>query len=310
MRRLDRWLNAMPHPPLVVEIAGTHAAAARWGKARGHLETYAVEPVPAGAIVPSPVEINIANPDAVRGALRRVFGRVPARGSDVALLVPDPVVRVFILPFETFPRRADEALPLLRWRLKKSVPFDVDETVVSWMRQAGRDGNLEILTAVARRRILREYEEILESLEARAEIVLSSTLSTLPVLEDRGATLLVRMSGRTLTTVIVHAGNLCVYRSTEMPAEAGLLDPQAVLDEIFPAIAYYQDARGGMIDRVRMSGLGTREELFRRALSAELKVAVGPLAESEEVSALDSTTRDLLEVNLDALVGWSVNGGS
>jgi len=117
----------MPHPSLVVEIAGTHAAAARWGKARGSLESYAVEPVAEGAIAPSPVEVNIAKPDAVRNSLRRVFSRVSARGPDVALLIPDPVVRVFILPFETFPRRSDEALPLLRWRLKKSVPFDVDE---------------------------------------------------------------------------------------------------------------------------------------------------------------------------------------
>lgn len=307
---IDRWLNAMPHPPLVVEIAGTHAAAARWGKLRGHLDSYAVEPVAEGAIVPSPVDANIAKPDAVRSSLRRVFSRVPARGPDVALLIPDPVVRVFILPFETFPRRSDEALPLLRWRLKKSVPFDVDETVVSWMRQAGREGSLEILTAVARRRILREYEEILESLDVNAGVVLSSTLCTLPLLEERGASLLVRMCGRTLTTVIVRAGNLCVYRSTEMPAEAGLLDPQAMLDEIFPAIAYYQDAWSGMIDRVRVSGLGPREELFRRALTGELKVAVGSLAESENASTLDSTAKDLLQLNLDALVGWSANGGS
>jgi type IV pilus assembly protein PilM len=310
VQRLDRWLNAMPHPSLVVEIAGTHAAAARWGKARGSLESYAVEPVAEGAIAPSPVEVNIAKPDAVRNSLRRVFSRVSARGPDVALLIPDPVVRVFILPFETFPRRSDEALPLLRWRLKKSVPFDVDETVVSWMRQAGREGNLEILTAVARRRIVREYEEIVESLDVKVGVVLSSTLATLPLLEERGAALLVRMCGRTLTTVIVHTGNLCVYRSTEMSAEAGLLDPQAMLDEIFPAIAYYQDAWGGMIDRVRMSGLGTREELFRRALTGELKVAVGLLADSEQASTLDSTARDLLQLNLDALVGWSANGGS
>ena len=78
-------------------------------------------------------------------------------------------MRVFILPFETLPRRADEALPLLRWRLKKSVPFDVDETVVSWMRQNGREGNLEMVTAVARQRIIREYEEIVESVEANGQ---------------------------------------------------------------------------------------------------------------------------------------------
>ena len=310
VQKIDRWLNAMPHPTLVIELAVSHVAAARWGHARGSLDSYAVEPVGEGAVVASPVEANIVKPETVRSALRRVLSRVPSRAQDVALLIPDPVVRVFILPFESFPRRADEALPLLRWRLKKSVPFDVDETVVSWMRQAGREGNLEILTAVARSRIVREYEEIVESVGAKIGVVLSSTLSTLPLLEVRGATLLVRMCSRTLTTVIVQGENLCVYRSTEMPAEASLLDPQAMLDEIFPATAYYQDTWGGMIDRVRLSGFGMREEIFRRALTTELKVSVGSLSEAEDARQLEAGAKDLLQHNLDALVGWNMNGGS
>jgi hypothetical protein len=141
-------------------------------------------------------------------------------------------------------------------------------------------------------------------------VVMSSTLATLPLLEERGASLLVRMCGRALTTVIVQGGNLCVYRSTEMPVEAGLLDPQAMLDEIFPAIAYYQDTWGGTIDRARVSGLGSREEIFRRALTGELKVSVGALAESECARLLESSAKDLLQLNLDALVGWNLNGGA
>ena len=137
VRRIDRWLHAMPHPSLVVEIAPGHVAAARWGSGHGDLEDVVVESLPAGSVMPSPVDNNITQPDAVRAALRRVFNRIPTRGAPIAVLIPDPVVRVFILPFENLPRRADEALPLLRWRLKKSVPFDVEETVVSWMRQTG-----------------------------------------------------------------------------------------------------------------------------------------------------------------------------
>lgn len=216
VRRIDRWLHAMPHPSLVVEIAPGHVAAARWG-GHGDLEDVVVESLPAGSVMPSPVDNNIAQPDAVRGALRRVFSRIPTRGAAIAVLVPDPVVRVFILPFENLPRRADEALPLLRWRLKKSVPFDVDETVVSWMRQPARDGSLELVTAVARQRIVREYEEIVESAGGSIGVLLSSTLAALPLLEERGATLLVRLSGRSLTSAIVHGANLCVYRSTDLP---------------------------------------------------------------------------------------------
>lgn len=310
VRRIDRWLHAMPHPSLVVEIAPGHVAAARWGSGHGDLEDVVVESLPAGSVMPSPVESNITQPDAVRGALRRVFNRIPARGAAVALLVPDPVVRVFILPFENLPRRADEALPLLRWRLKKSVPFDVDETVVSWMRQQARDGGLELLTAVARQRIVREYEEIVESAGAPIGVLLSSTLAALPLLEERGATLLVRLSGKSLTSVIVHDANLCVYRSTDMPADVALLEPQVVLDEIFPALAYYQDNWNAPVDRVRLAGFGAREQVFRAALASELRVTVGSMGEAEAAQTLSEPARDLIRHGLDALAGWMLNAGS
>jgi type IV pilus assembly protein PilM len=310
VRRLEQWLTAMPHPSLVVEISSMHVAAAQWSKMGGHLEAHAIEPLPLGAVMASPVDANVVQPEAVRTALRKVLNRVPVGGAPLVLLIPDQVVRVFILPFDTLPRRADEALPLLRWRLKKSVPFDVDETVLSWMRQTARDGSLEIVTAVARQRIIREYEDLLGPLGASAGVVLSSSLAALPLLGDDGATLLVRMCGRTLTTVIVSAGNLCVYRSTEMPNEAGSLDPQAMLDEIFPAIAYYQDTWGGAPDRASIAGFGAREAVFGRALSAELKSPIRTLAESESALGLDSGAKDLLHQDLDALVGWMLNGGS
>jgi type IV pilus assembly protein PilM len=308
--RIDHWLHAMPHPSLVVEIAAGHVAAARWGKRHGHLEGVAVESLPVGAVMPSTIETNIPQPDAVRSALRRVLTRIPDRGAPIALLVPDLVVRVFILPFDNLPRRASEALPLLRWRLKKSVPFDVDETVVSWNRQGGREGNLEVVTAVARQQIVREYEQIVESLGAHAGVVLGSTLAALPLLEERGSTLLVRLCGKMLTTVITHGPNLCVYRSSEMPAAAMLLEPQSMLDEVFPAVAYYQDTWGATIDRARLTGFGEREAIFGGALAEELKISAGPMSEAEGVQGLEAAAKDLVNHGLDALAGWMMNGGS
>ncbi len=308
--RIDRWLHAMPHPSLVVEIAGEHVAAARWGKRLGQLDGVAVESLPLGAVMPSTVETNITQPEVVRSALRRVFTRIPDRGAPIALLVPDLVVRVFILPFDNLPRNAADALPLLRWRLKKSVPFDVDETVVSWNRQDGRDGNLEVVIAVARQTIVREYEQIVESLGAHAGVVLGSTLATLPLLEVHGSTLLVRLCGRMLTTVVTNGPNLCVYRSSEMPAEAKLLEPQAMLDEVFPAVAYYQDTWGASIDRARLTGFGDREAIFGGALAEELKINTGPISEAEGVQGLEASARDLVSHGLDALAGWMMNGKS
>ena len=111
------------------------------------------------------------------------------------------------------------------------------------------------MTAVARQRIVREYEEILEPLGAKRRRRAQFHARRLPLLEDAAPRCLARMSGKTLTTVIVNGGNLCVYRSTEMAGEAASLDPHAMLDEIFPAIAYYQDTWGGSPDRARVPAL-------------------------------------------------------
>ena len=310
IRRIDHWLNVMPHPPMVVEIASSHVAAARCGGTHGSIDVCAMEPLQIATIMPSPVENNITQPDAVRSALRAVLNRVPDHNSPITLLVPDPVVRVFILPFENLPRRAEEALPVLRWRLKKSVPFDVDDTVVSWMRQSGPQGNLEVVTAIARKGIIREYEEIVESVGARSVIVLSSTLASMPLLEDRGATMLVRISGKTLTTVIVNGSNLCVYRGTDMLAEADILEPQSVLEEIFPALAYYQDTWGSSVDRVRVAGFGDRQREFQDALQSETHLTIASLGEGEHARGLISPANDMIGQNLDALVGWALNQGA
>ncbi len=82
------------------------------------------------------------------------------RTEDIALILPDPVIRVFVQHFDEFPRSAAEAEPMLRWKLKKSVPFEVDETLISFMRQSPRDEGVDIVTALSRLRIIREYEAL------------------------------------------------------------------------------------------------------------------------------------------------------
>ncbi len=89
-----------------------------------------------------------STPAEVRGAVGRVFSRLRVKNEDVALLLPDSVIRVFVLHFDVFPRKAEEAIPILRWRLKKSVPFEAEETLISYMRQSPRDDGVDIVTGL------------------------------------------------------------------------------------------------------------------------------------------------------------------
>jgi len=297
----------MPHPAAVCEIATDHVSVARWS-GNGGLDAGAGEALPAGVLRPSPVEPNVANPEALKTALHSAFERVGVRAQPIALVVPDAVVRVFIFPFETLPRRAEDASPLLRWRLKKSVPFDVEETVISSMRQTGRDGGLEIITAVARQSIVREYEQAVEAAGATAGVVMSSTLACLALVGESGATMLVRAGDNSLTTTIIRGTNLCIYRSTSLGADLEKLDIHAILDEIFPAVAYYQDTWKEEIDHVLLTGFAGRMDAIREALSTELKVNAESLAAATADRPLSSDAHTMMREGQEALVGWMANG--
>src|SRR5260370_38784356 len=120
----------MPNAALALEVSPDRVAAARWSRT-GSLDGYAVESLPDGALVPSAVEANIVNAAAVKAAVADVCNRLHASDEDVAMILPDTVIRVFVQHFEDFPRSAAEAVPMLRCRLKKSGHFEADGTVLS-----------------------------------------------------------------------------------------------------------------------------------------------------------------------------------
>ena len=311
VRRVSRWLDAIPHPLLACEIAPAYVAAAKWTRAGAGLDGFAVEPLPAGSIVPSAVEGNLANAAAVRAAVGRVCARLRAKGQEMALLIPDTVVRIFVLHFDSFPRAPQEAIPMLRWKLKKSVPFEAEETLISYMRQAPKEEGVDIVTGLARLRIVREYELLAEAAGMSPGVVMSSTLAALPLLDDHRPTMLVRISGSTLTTAIIREGILCGYRCTELPTDVLRLSPQALLDEIYPVAAYYQDSWSEGIQSMRLAGLAERMEEFRQPLEQELRCPVGSLLHSAEVEGrLSSDARPLADRQLDALIGWSMSRGA
>ncbi len=111
MRRVARWLDAMPHPPLAIEIAPDRVAVARWSEREDRWMTLRSRTCRAGAIVPSAVEANIVNAAAVKSAITKVCERLRAKDEDVALILPTPSFVIFVQHFEEFPRSQEEADP-------------------------------------------------------------------------------------------------------------------------------------------------------------------------------------------------------
>src|SRR5207244_3377183 len=81
-------------------------------------------------------------------AVRRL---APTNGKrrEAALILPDYCARVAVLDFDSFPADPKEQLSLVRFRLKKSVPFDVDSAAVGYWAQPAAGGKQDVVAAVA-----------------------------------------------------------------------------------------------------------------------------------------------------------------
>jgi type IV pilus assembly protein PilM len=302
-----RWMEAPPHPPIAFEIGQDRVAGARFTRA-GSLENYAVEVLPQGALVPSAIETNIVNGAAVNEAVRAVCKSLEVENQDTGLLLPDPVIRVFVQHFDDFPRSNQEAIPMLRWKLKKSVPFEMEETLLSFMRQPPKESGVDVVTAIARLRIVKEYEALLENASMRPGVVMNSSLGAISLLDDHKPTLMARVSGTSLTTAIVREGVLAGYRCTDLPVHVESLTPQMLLEEVYPVAAYYQDTWQEGIQSVMVAGLGERLGLFVRPLEEEFKCPVRSLLNAAVAEGvLKADARPLADRDLEGLVGWMLH---
>jgi len=120
---MPKLVTAGGRPAAACEITHEGVVAAAT-PAAGQAPVYAAEALAAGVVLGGLAEGNVGNAALVSSAIRSALGQVSPRVKAVTVVVPDAAVRVFVLDFDTLPSRLDEAIPVLRFRLRKSVPFD------------------------------------------------------------------------------------------------------------------------------------------------------------------------------------------
>jgi len=276
-------------PPAAVELTPEGALAAAI-PAPGEPPVYAFVPLPAGALVPGIGEPNVRMPEEVAGAIRSALSAVSPRSRAVTLVLPDPVVRVFVLDFDSLPAKQAEVLPVLRFRLRKMVPFDVEHTGLSYQMLSQDKDQCKVLAVVLPIAILEEYEAVVQAAGYEPGAVLPSSLATLEAVESLEAMLIANLSGPALTTTIANGNDLLLYRTLDLPEE-----PRQRLEEIqrgvAVAAAYYEDKLGARPYKLYFAGNGEAGEFARWLNEPELEIVdLVPQPELGAATALADTS--------------------
>jgi type IV pilus assembly protein PilM len=221
MEILPKTLGTRPR--LAVEVRAEGVVAARAEDAAALLTAVARADLAEGAVAPGLKAGNIVDRTAVTAALRKVLDGVAGSGRerlrDVTVVVPDSAVRVLFVDFDQLPSKAAEALPVVRFRLKKLLPFDADEAMVSYQVMSTEKDSVKLLAVAMPKAVLEEYESVVLAAGYLPGAVLPSTLAALAGLDEAEAPVLVVNAGLgTVTTAIVQAGMLLLHRSVDMSA--------------------------------------------------------------------------------------------
>ncbi len=181
--RRSWWWSAVS-PTVGVHLAPDRVSAVALVRRRdGYvIAKYADEPLPEGAIAPLLNETNIAAPDLVTEALTRTLQALGVRSKRVGLVVPDSLAKVSLVRFEQVPTRSADLDQLVRWRVRKSAPFRIEDAQVAYTPGITLpEGGRELVVTIARRDIIEEYERVCAAAGAHAGVVDLTTFGLINV---------------------------------------------------------------------------------------------------------------------------------
>src|ERR1700692_2798948 len=319
MEILPKTLGTRPR--LAVEVRAEGVVAARADDAAALLTAVARADLAVGALAPGLKVGNIVNRTAVTASLRSVLDAVAGSGRerlrDVTVVVPDSAVRVLFVDFDQLPSKAAEALPVVRFRLKKLLPFDADEAMVSYQVMTTGKDSVKLLAVAMPKDVLEEYESAVLAAGYLPGAVLPSTLAALAGVDEAEAPVLVVNAGLgTVTTAIVQAGMLMLHRSVDM--SVGGSAPLAVISAL-PLVSRESTAQ----EWARQEPLGQdgwdrvdaeavmQTSMVETAVRREIEVSAAAREVAQAVSVAAAYFEDSLQRRPDQLlVAGTVGAGS
>ena len=265
----------VPKPKLACEIAADRVLAGRIIESGGGLEASAARELAPGSVVPDLVENNLRQRAAVRDGIESALGDVAGRSKDVIAIVPDAAVRVMLVEFDTLPSDHDEALGVVRFRLKKSLPFDVEKAKVSYHAQKFSD-EVRVVAAVALGSVIEDYEAAFRDAGFNPGVVLPSTLAALGAADGRRPTLVVKVDAHTTSIAILNEGQLQLFRTLENTRGVTISGEQ-LAEEVYPSVVFFQDTYHLNIEQIYVAGLpesGGAAPALRAQTGAEVQELV------------------------------------
>jgi type IV pilus assembly protein PilM len=190
-------------------------------------------------------EPNVTNPQAFMAQVREAHLRLLTKEKSVSVSLSDATGRVVLLDLEARFKNREEGLDIIRWKLKKSLPFDISQVHLDYQTLAEKDnGAVSLLVSLISRPVVTQYEELLLGAGLEPAFIDFTSFNLYRLFEPRlemsenGA--FVTFYGGAMTVLIFYGGVLSFYRTKETVGEA-----QNLYREVNSSFLVYHDRHPG-----------------------------------------------------------------
>ena len=311
-----------PYPPVAIEVDRREALIVRLRRpARGRavLEAHAVRPLTVEAVPGTIFEAPVGAVSELTQRFRDLFEASGTRPGRVSLVLPDNVAKISLIALPERPAGSRQLDELVRARMRRSVPFRLDEAVLSYQLFAGEGRQVAVLVLLARRFVIERLEQALAPLGVRAGLIDISTPNLLNLCRQRldAATAdgedaaLLNSTPDYFSLVIVRGGRPIFFRCKSLGEEPPGANGNGVLArEMAGSLSYYRDklaGRGLATILVRAAG-GPFEDLAAKLHQLDLE-RVEPVAVAESIDGRGSALAPELALRIAPAIGAALGRG-
>ena len=258
-----------PRPRIACEVSAERVLAARAGEGAQSLEAVHAQNLPAGTVTPGLQHSNIPTREALSMALRDSLALLSGRSRDITLVIPDASTRILLLDFDTLPDKLEDADSVVRFRLKKSLPFDVDASAVSFDRHRA-DNGVRVVAAVTPKTVLEEYETVVRNAGYNPGAVLPSMIAALGVVDGTRPAMVIKVETGTTTFAIVDQNQLLLYRALENGGTS--VSGESLVDDVNTSLVYFEDRYGISVQRLLVTGVQSAQALQAAFTASDIRV--------------------------------------
>jgi type IV pilus assembly protein PilM len=246
-------------------------------------------PFEPGTLVVSPVQDNVLRPDVASSTIARLASpNGSKKRRPAAVILPDYAARLTILDFDSFPSATEEQLSLIKFRVKKTIPFDIDSAAVSYFVQPASAGKrIEVVAVMVAVEIIARYEALFRGGGFHPGVVTTSTLAALNLYHGKGVAVFAKLTGRALTITVISDDTIKLFRCV-MLEEASV---EEILSVLHPTFAYVEDELSAPVRSLvvcgispdALTGLGCEVEPLRGRLGAPAPHSAGLMGYLEQI---------------------------